>query len=314
MIPYTEYKKIKIKKKKQGGNPDEPISFLENTVSYTKKYSLSNIFEHNFSKILELSLDFDSYIYVSNDHLDILNQNGEAILEYKNYENHYDEEFNPEFSTNFNEFKNSPKYKGIYSFSFNIKLPDHHDDNKIANKCFDSTLRQLTAQFRKLIKKLKGNQIFKSSAIHSIDHAVINEEEYLAFDDNHVLYILFSRNIFKYPNTPEEHVLHVGAHYLDLNAIPKDFDFHTAKHAMFDKFLVNSAQKWQLVYDKARKRIEFDAIRTKKNDKSTSNFASLDTNLTRHIFSLANKLTEYTDLQISRMIKKAALSAKTLAK
>jgi hypothetical protein len=304
-----------IKKKKavyrKGGHSDILLSFLENTISYTKKSSLFAIFKHNFSKFLELSLEYDDYINIGNDYLDILNENKQAALEYKDYNNLYDEEFNPEFNTFFNDFKNTTKYNGVYSWRFQIKIPDHHDENNSAKKCFELSSMQLNSQFRKLIKKLNGKMVFKSIIQSTVNESTydqheLNDEEYIAFEKNYMIYIIFSRNVFRYPGQPDQYFLHVGAHYITFDEIAPDFDFDTARSQIFDKYIVtNPVQKWQVIYDKDRRKVELDAMRTTRNPNDSNKFSKLDMHLTRHIFSLANKLTEYKNDQMNKIIKKA---------
>jgi hypothetical protein len=283
--------KAKSAKYKKGGTANEPISFLEIPVTYNRTSSISSIFDYNFSKFLQLRMDINEYINISNDYLNILNENKEIIEEYR------DEELNPEFVTFFNTYDDHPTYKGIYTWRFKIMLPEHNSDT--AKKCNERTLEQLLPKFRKLIKTLPGNKIYKSKNKSSTETDTLNEEEYIALGNKYVIYILFDYYSAKYSQSPEFNVINITANYMDLNKIENNFNFQNARSRIFEKMNINPQQKWYLSYHKGRKKVEDDAV---KSSVLTSGFTRLEENLTRRIFKTANKLTQYTDGQISQMM------------
>lgn len=296
-----------VKTKQKGGNPNNPVSFLN--ISLQMTHSIANIFDHNFSKFLQLSLEKDSYMHVYNYDLTIANDKNEPIEEYTNYVNPYAEDFNPQFETWFYSQNNHPLYNGVYQMIFKIVLPEHTTEslnNNIAKKCFSKTANELDKIFQKLMNSviMRPNieiiKILKSKNKFNIPENRVDDEEYILFAKNYLIYIVFYKNVYTPDNNddaPIHYQLNVTATYIDLTVISEEFNFNTAKNSLFDKIESLSDQTWFVVYSRGRKQVESDALSS-----TDSKFSKLDDNLTSHIFSMANNLTQYNNKQVSTMV------------
>jgi len=295
-------------KKLKGGSPNVPISVLHHKMNETKTITFSKLFDLNFNIFLKFLFDRDYYTNISDEYFQMLDDNENPIHSL----NQYEEELNPKIESFYNNYDRHPIYKGVHSWRFMVILPEH--DNNMANVCFDKTIEEITPKFKKHIKTLPGDTIFKSKTRYnqvneeSQDETHINEEEYISFGSDYILYIIFSKNKFKNPHSPEVNVLNIGANYIDLKTIKKTFNFHAAKSAIFDKGWVNDDQKWYMIYDKDMNSIEKDAIRPTNNN---SKFLQLEEDLTKHIFKLSKKNKEYTDIQMSGFVNSIIQNAKT---
>jgi hypothetical protein len=306
-----------VKTKQKGGNPNNPVSFLNNSLQMT--HSIANIFDHNFSKFLQLSLEKDAYMNVYNYDLTIVNDNNEPIEEYKNYVNPYDEDFNPEFETWFYSQDKHPVYNGVYQMIFKIVLPEHTTDslnNNIAKKCFSKTTTELDKIFQKLMNSviMRPNieiiKILKSKNKFNIPEIRGDDEEYILFANNYLIHIIFSKYTYEPINNadiPLQYKLNVTATYIDLTVISEAFNFDTAKNLLFDKIDLSANQMWFVAYSRGRKQVETDVLSSKD-----SKFSNLDDNLTSQIFSMANNLTQYNNKQISTMVNIAIKKALTI--
>lgn len=286
-----------------GGTPEQPISVLKTNLAYNKTVSISKIFDINFTLFLKFIFDYDSYINVLDYNFNYMNENNQPIEKYMNYAYEYVESygedfidaFYPTFRSAYNNYE-TPAYKGIHSYRYKISLPQYDEASK---ECFQNTVNELTPIFKKHTKLLPGNTIFKSK----VDLKNEAETEYISFGKDYIIYIIFSKYTHKVADYQEinvmNNVLNICANYIDLNVIGKDFDFKTAKSAIFDKYGINANQKWHIVYDAEINKVEKDIARP-MNAETT--FSLLDSDLTRHIFKTSNKLRQYTDEQVSNFV------------
>jgi hypothetical protein len=299
---------VRTTKKAKDGSPKVPISVLHHKTTNTKTITFSKLFDLNFNIFLKFLFDYDYYTNISDEYFQMLDDDENPIHSL----NEYEEELNPKIESFYNNYDRHPVYKGVHSWRFMIILPEH--DNNMANICFEKTIEEITPKFKKHIKTLPGDTIFKSKTKYNIvteetqDESYINEEEYISFGNNYILCIIFSKNKFKNPHTPEINIINVSAHYIDLKTINRKFDFNTGKSVIFDNILSEERKKWYMIYDKDMNSIEKDASRPTNNN---SIFSQLDEDLTKHIFKLSKKSKEYTNTQMSGFVNSVIQNAKT---